>query len=378
VGRFEVPAGRPWRGQLSRCVPTVKPPITRRPRLLTTLAALTLTLSAAATPLAPVASASPTPDGGVAAAGNDTSWPQCPKGGGGYGLPGPSGSAKFVVVGLTDGGSFRVNPCLRGQVVAARARHLWTGAYAISTYPTRAELARYGGTGSLTARLARAGRAEARFNLATLRRVGLKVPMVWVDVEPRTKALWSASKANNNTVIDGVLAGYKAGGVRTGVYSYLKAWTSITGARAMPALPTWVPVGRKGRAVASARCSVASFSGSKPWLVQWTDGVRDYNLTCPGITGKTATGSPLTALLNVRLAVGSSGSAVAALQTRLGGLKTDGAFGPQTKAKVVAFQRTRHLRVNGVVTSAVWRALGAGVPYTPVKGSRMRVLFAST
>ena len=359
------------------CVPAFKPPVTARPRVLTTLVALTLTLAAATTSLAPVASASPLPPGRVPAAGNDISWPQCPKGGGGYGLPGPQASAKFVVIGLTDGGSFRANPCVGRQVAAARSRHLWTTGYAISTYPTRAELARYGGTGSLATRLTRVGRAEARFNLATLRRVGLKVPMVWVDIEPRTKAPWSASKANNNAVLNGVLAGYKAAGVRAGLYSYARAWTSITGARVMPGVPTWVPVGRKGRAAAAARCSVASSSGSKPWLVQWTDGVRDYNLTCPGITGIAARGSRLTALMNVRVASGSRGKAVVALQARLG-LKADGAFGPRTKSKVVAFQRARHLRVNGVVTRTVWRALGAGVPYTPVKGSQMRRLFAST
>ena len=360
------------------CAPTLKPATAPTPRLLTTLAALTLTLAAMATSLAPAASASPTPVGGVPAAGNDISWPQCPKGGGGYGLPGPQASAKFVVIGLTDGGSFRANPCLSVQVAAARARHLWTAGYAISTYPTRAELARYGGTGSLAARLARVGRAEARFNLATLRRVGLKVPMVWVDIEPRAKAPWSASTANNNAVINGVLAGYKAAGVRVGVYSYDRAWKSITGGRVMPAMPSWVPVGKRGRTAAWARCKVPSYSGTTPSLVQWTDGVRDYNLTCPGITGTPASGSPLTRWMNVRLAVGSHGSAVVALQRRLGGLKADGSYGSLTRAKVVAFQRARHLRANGVVSISVWRALGAGIPYTPVKASQIRRLFAST
>ena len=47
-------------------------------------------------------------------------------------------------------------------------------------------------------------------------------------------------------------------------------------------------------------------------------------------------------------------------------------------AKVVAFQRARYLKVNGIVTNAVWRAVGAGVPYAPVKGSQIRRLFAST
>jgi hypothetical protein len=100
----------------------------------------------------------------------------------------------------------------------------------------------------------------------------------------------------NNAVIDGVLAGYKAAGVRTGVYSYAKAWTSITGARPMAEVPTWVPVGKKGRAVARSRCALPSFAGGQPWLVQWTDGRRDYNNTCPGITGTATTASRMRSL----------------------------------------------------------------------------------
>jgi len=321
---------------------------------------------------------STTPAGGVSAAGNDISWPQCPKNLGGYNLPGPQAGAKFVVIGLTAGGSFGANPCLGRQVAEARARHLWAGVYAISTYPTSAQLARYGGTGTSTQRLWRAGRAEARFNLAMMRRAGLRAPIVWVDVEPRTTSPWSADRAANIAVIDGVLAGYKAGGVRAGLYSYAKAWTPITGGWALPAVPTWVPVGSKGKAVALARCAVASFSGAKPWMVQWTDGKRDYDYTCPGITGTASVGSVLTLYQNTVLAPHSRGPAVVALQVRLGGLKANGVFGPATKSKVVAFQRARHLRANGVVTTAVWRALGAGVAYVPVSGSRVGALFAST
>lgn len=348
-----------------------------RPRLLTSIATLAVALAASLL-AAPHSVASPTPDGGVPAAGNDISWPQCARGGGGYGLPGPQASATFVVIGLTDGGSFRANPCLRTQVAAAKAAHLWTGVYAISSYPTRTQLSRYGGTGPLATRLRRVGAAQARFNLASMRRVGLRAPMVWVDVEPRTRTPWSRSIANNNAVIDGVLAGYKAGGVGSGLYSYVKAWKPITGARALPDVPTWVPVGSKGRSVARSRCAVASFAGSKPLIVQWTDGRRDFNVTCPGITGTAATGSLLTRHLSSRLAVGSRGPAVAALQARLGGVKIDGVFGHQTKVRVVAFQRARRLRVTGVATDALWRTMGAGRPYVPVTGSKIRTLFAST
>jgi hypothetical protein len=344
-------------------------------------ATLVLILSAAACSAnvaAPV-KASPAPAPGATAYGNDISWPQCPRGGGGYGLPGPMASASFVVLGLTDGGSFRPNPCLARQVASAKSGHLWTGAYAISTYPTSEQLTRYGGTGTVPVRLRRVGAAQAGFNITTMARVGLRPPMVWVDVEPSTRTPWSATPDNNNAVIDGVIARYQAAGLRAGIYSYDKAWKAITGARVLSGVPTWVPVGYKGRAVAAATCAGASYAGDKPRLTQWTDGVRDYNLTCPGVTGWAAGGNLLTPYLNVGLANGSRGEAVAVLQRRLGELNATGVFGPATQARVVAFQRARHLTANGIVGSAVWRALGAGTgTYTPPVRGFMGALFAST
>jgi len=364
-------------------VPLVDLAPTIRPGRLTTIAAgLALILSASASSsnsFAPPVNASQAPAPGATAYGNDISWPQCPKDGGGNVLPGPMTSASFAVLGLTDGGSFRANPCLAGQVASVKTRHLWAGAYAISTYPTSAELARYGGTGTVTERLRRAGAAQAAFNLATMARVGLHSPMVWIDVEPRTKSPWSAGTAGNNAVIDGVIAGYEAAGIRAGLYSYNKAWKAITGARVLPVVPTWVPVGRSGEAGAEATCAVASYAGGKPWLTQWTDGVRDYDLTCPGVSGQAARGNPLTPYLNVGLASGSRGDAVAALQRSLGAAHADGAFGPTTRARVVAFQRAHHLTANGIVGSAEWRALGAGTgTYTPPVRGFMDALFAST
>ena len=306
--------------------------MTARPRLLTTIAAtIALALAATASSLAVAApaSASRAHAPGVTAYGNDISWPQCPSSQGGYDLPGPTPGASFAVLGLTDGSSFRANPCIGREVRAVTSRHLWAGAYAISTYPTSAELARYGGTGTVTERLRRAGAAQAAFNLATMARVGLQPPMVWIDVEPRTKSPWSASAAGNNAVIDGVIARYRAAGVRAGIYSYDKAWKKITGGRALPGVAAWVPVGHTGRSVAAARCAVPSFAGTKPLLTQWTDGVHDFNLTCPGVTGRAARGNLLTPYLNVRLAIGSHGASVAVLQRRLGGLKAEASSAPR-------------------------------------------------
>jgi len=356
--------------------------MTTRQRRLTTIAAtIALALAATATSLAVAApaSASRAHSPGVAAYGNDISWPQCPSRQGGYDLPGAHPGASFAVLGLTDGGSFRANPCIGREVRAVKARHLWAGAYAISTYPTRAELARYGGTGTMAVRLRRTGAAQAEFNLATMARVGLRSPMVWIDVEPRTRSPWSTSTAKNNAVIDGVIARYKAAGLRAGIYSFDRAWREITGGRALAGVATWVPVGHQSRAVAAARCAVRSYAGTKPLLTQWTDGVRDHNLTCPGVTGRAARGNLLKPYLNVRLAIGSRGASVAALQRRLGRLKVDGQFGPATRARLVAVQRTKHLTVNGFVGIGMWRALGAGTgTYSPPMRGITSALFTST
>ena len=361
--------------------------MTLHPHLLRTLTgtlALTLATLTSSMMVAPTAGASPQPHVGVSASGNDISWPQCPKGMGiptrrSQGQPAPRADATFVVMGLTNGPGFYPNPCLAAQVAWVKTRHLWAAAYSVITYPTTAQMATYGGTGTLTERLRRVGSAQAAFNVASMREVGLRVPMVWVDVEPYRVAPWSKSPAGNNAVIDGVLAGYKAAGFRTGIYSYDGGWKLITGGRLLASLPTWVPVGPRGRNAAAARCAVKSFTGGPTWMTQWTGDSRDYDLTCPGITGQAAGGSPLTPYLNTRLVQGSHGAAVSVLQRRLGGVVADGQFGPLTRAKVLAYQRSAHLLANGVVDSTVWRSLGAGSgTTTQAKPGRMTSLFAST
>jgi peptidoglycan hydrolase-like protein with peptidoglycan-binding domain len=202
--------------------------------------------------------------------------------------------------------------------------------------------------------------------------------LVWVDVEPNTRSPWSTTAVNNNAVIDGAIAGYKKAGVRVGIYSYGKAWKAITGARVLPTMPSWMPVGLTGRAEAQAACAVPSYIGSKPWLTQWTDDVRDYDLTCPGVTGRAESGNLLTPYLTVGLTSGSQGGAVTVLQRHLGAPKT-GKFGSRTRAKVLALQRRHHLKASGKVGRAEWRALGAGTgSYTAPLPGFMDTLFAPT
>ncbi|QKE85529.1 peptidoglycan-binding protein [Arthrobacter sp. NEB 688] len=71
----------------------------------------------------------------------------------------------------------------------------------------------------------------------------------------------------------------------------------------------------------------------------------------------TTPATELTAYKGSTLRLGSSGSAVRALQKALGGLSTDGRFGPATQARVVSFQRSATLSATGVVDRRTWDAI---------------------
>jgi hypothetical protein len=265
--------------------------LTARPRRWPALvAALTLSMTAIADLAAgTAATASPHTPPGTSVYGGDISWPNCPRGMGtperrSQGLPMPTAGARFVVVGLTNGPAFSPNPCLRKQVAWAKARHLWIAAYSVVSYPDSARLARYGGTGPLTRRLQRVGAAQAAFNLNTMRKAGLRVPLVWVDVEHVRGWAWSPDSRNNNALLNGMFAAHTAAGIRNGVYSYRYGWKEITGGRALPGVPVWATSGSNTRASAAARCSSRSFSGGPVLLAQWSDGRRDHNITCPRAT----------------------------------------------------------------------------------------------
>jgi hypothetical protein len=161
--------------------------------------------------------------------GGDISWPNCPKGMGvperpSEGQPMPLDAARFVIVGLTNGLGFTRNPCLGAQVSWAREHQRSLGAYAVLTYPTPPQLAKYGGHGSGGQRLFRAGAGEANANVRTALRVGLRTPTIWIDVEPVRLRPWSAVPARNNAVLDGAAAAYRQAGWRVGIYSYAYGW----------------------------------------------------------------------------------------------------------------------------------------------------------
>lgn len=226
--------------------------------------------------------------------GYDVSWPQCSVAQGGYGLPMPPTTARFVVVGLTKGLPFTENPCLADQVGWARTHAVPAHAYTVAAYPTSAQLDTYGAAGpwastTSAGRLSNVGYAQAAFAMASLTRTGLDPDVVWIDVEPRPAQPWPTASTSqqraNRLVVEGLMRGLRDAHQAYGVYSYLSGWQAITGSWRLPGVPVWATAGHLDYpSEAVDRCTQPSFSGGHVYLSQWTDDVRDYDITCGAYT----------------------------------------------------------------------------------------------
>jgi hypothetical protein len=225
--------------------------------------------------------------------GADVSWPQCPEGTGiperrGKGLPMPLPTARFVVLGLTNGPAFTPNPCLEDQPRWVRERRLMAAAYAVTSYPDDATLQRlrddgpYDG-GSRLGGLRNVGYQQALFNVATMQRAGLVSPVIWVDVEPVLLFEWSGDRRANAAVVVGAAQGYADAGYAVGTYSTPVLWNAVVGDLAL-GLPEWRAAGLTSRAEALRRCRPDwTFQGGDAVLAQCVAGSRDHDTTCPGV-----------------------------------------------------------------------------------------------
>jgi hypothetical protein len=222
--------------------------------------------------------------------GADISWPNCPKGEGikhrrtkNEPMPGPD--ATFVIVGVTNGPGFHPNPCLASQLRWVRRHHRWLGGYALTTYPTAADIAAYGAKGPYDAstprgRLQNAAAAEATFNINTIAHVKMAVPMLWVDVEPYPFWPWSRSHAANRAVVRAVIKRYREADHRVGIYTYLNGWHQVVGNWNLPSIPTWTTVGQLHQHQARLSCTHGP-SGGPAWIAQWYTVNQDFDLRCP-------------------------------------------------------------------------------------------------
>lgn len=363
--------------------------LSRPARAATAVACALTVLGVSAVPAGPAAAAV-APTAGVRLTGADISWPNCPEGMGipsrrSSGNPMPLDSASFVIVGLTNGPGFVPNPCLADQVAWVKAHQRWLGAYAMTTFPSRAQHATYGASGPWAADAPRAtlkntGYQQAVYNVASMRTHGIDVPLVWVDVEPYPTHPWSRSVRANRAVITGAVRGYEDSGYRVGFYSYDGGWRAVVGSWRKPAYPTWYPVGpeRYGFREASQRCGLPSFSGGPVMLGQWVDGARDRNVTCPRLTGRAPLAHPLTRWLGTTFGPGASGPGVVTLQRAMNMRPqyVTGRFDARTQRVLLAFQRIRSFPPTGVATDLEMQALGAGT-VRPARPSRMSRFFTA-
>ena len=141
-----------------------------------------------------------------------------------------------------------------GRAAWIRSHHVWADPYVVLSYPTAAQLTKYGAAGpykgtSRTTRLRNVGWAEGQYNLARMRAAGLTAPVIWMDVEVYPFRPWSSSRSGNKAVKYG--------------------------------LAEWHTTGPASLTTASKACTAASFNGglhegALPQVLSWQLG--------PGVT----------------------------------------------------------------------------------------------
>ncbi|HJQ07376.1 MAG TPA: hypothetical protein VJ872_18145, partial [Nocardioides sp.] len=205
--------------------------------------------------------------------------------------------ASFVVVGLTNGPGFVRNPCLKSQVQWVKIHRLKLGAYSVVTYPSTADLAKYGADGPYDAstelgRLKNVGYQQATYNVGSMGLAGLATPVVWLDIENVPDFDWPANNVPKNAaVVQGAVKGYQDAGYGVGVYSTPTIWAGIVGGLKLGAdVPEWRAAGKTSAAEAVNRCGADwSIQGGSAVLGQWVEQRRDRDIVCPGVAGDLST-----------------------------------------------------------------------------------------
>jgi hypothetical protein len=240
-------------------------------------------IAVAAAPLPPASASSAT------LTGADIAWPECSRRDAASlertpVKPMPAAGTRLLLIGLTAGPAFSANQCLSAQVAWAKSHHVYAAAYAVTVPPLPTQVRQYATAGPYRTRdsrgsLSNFGWAQARYNIATMRKVGLTSPVVWIDVEFYKKTPWSKSVVANRAVLEGAARAYRAAGYRVGVYSTGYQWRSIFGS-ARYGMPEWHTTGQSSLATARRECGRASFQGGPVVLSQWWIPSKDFDLVC--------------------------------------------------------------------------------------------------
>lgn len=222
--------------------------------------------------------------------GLDISWPQC-------GLPMPAAAGTFMVVGVTGGRAFTLNPCFAQQVAWAKTQSVPVSLYVNMKYPSGTTLSE-GLTGpqgtcipdDWVCQSANYGYKTAQHAYDTAQAAGVTPAMWWLDVE--TENTWSETTTLNALVIRSAVGFFQSRGLPVGVYSTAFQWKLIAGDYT-PGLPVWVG-GSAASSTDPQRCRTGAFAGGQVVMIQYLQGGFDTNYVCRAVDylAPTATPSP--------------------------------------------------------------------------------------
>ncbi len=222
---------------------------------------------------------SPYPNGGL---GFDISWPQCPN------MELPTGTNQFDIIGVNDGHSYSINPCLQAQAAWAgpglslvmnlnipvpgfdnnQTNHLTEGPDAACAMANQLSCEYYD-----------YGYNAAISSMADAALYAISTNHWWLDIEAPGSQLWSSNTADNTQVITGAINALQAAGLTVGVYSTSHQWGLITGGYS-PGVPTWVATGSDPPNLADWCGPSHAFGGGPTWLVQFGRGSFDGDYSC--------------------------------------------------------------------------------------------------
>jgi hypothetical protein len=192
----------------------------------------------------------------------------------------PNVQPGFVVVGVNGGRPFTDNACRSREVDWARTR-TGVSAYVNIDAPRGGDPASY-------------GRKVALDALARAQQAGLRLPVLWLDVEVLNH--WSKDLSYNVDVINGAIRALQSRSVTPGVYSSVPMWQQITGGARLD-VPVWVATTVTDYRLLPAECDTG-LGGRAAEMAQYVawDGRQlvDVDVLCaqaiPRVVGEFAAG----------------------------------------------------------------------------------------
>jgi hypothetical protein len=202
--------------------------------------------------------------------GNDISWPNCSSK--------IASTAKFGIVGVTDGLGYSTNPCLAKEASHFSNPSLYvnTGWNSTSSH-INASSPRVCTTGDNNCLAYNYGYNAGLYGYNAATSVGVHSSVWWLDVE--TSNTWSTTAAQNQNSLQGENDALVANGVTTvGVYSTTAQWQSITSGW-KNGLPNWGATTWTTAKQAAKYCTGHDFTGGGTWLIQFK-GSLDQDYAC--------------------------------------------------------------------------------------------------